>query len=402
MKICFVGMDLLPLENETFVGGTSNNVARIAKALSERGHDIYVITVDTNSIIPQKKFLSLPYANFNILPINTKHASIKSGIESITKMAFELKKLNTVKKFDIIHAHFGYSPVNLLTIFSKRLLKVPSIFTLYSPVQLKPLKDRKGIYQRFSSPLFSRIFLSSGIKTAISRNIINSLVNIGFKPDEIIHLPPVVNSCNIQEMRSERDKLGIANDAPLIMYLGNWAVWKGIDVLIESMVKLAHEFPNIKLITAWGYPYKRYTLRRREILNKIEKLGLKDNIIEFYVVKDIRKLIAISDILVAPFLNTDGVADYPLAILDAMACGKPVVATNVGGIPEIVKSKETGLLVKPNDVPALTNAVSYIINNRIITNKMGEKGRVYAIENFNVERVVKKVEGLYEGIANQR
>ena len=393
-------MDLLPLEDETFVGGTSNNVARIAKALSERGHDIYILTVDTNNISPQKKFLSLPYANFNILPVHAKHGSIKSGIESIAKMAFELKKLNTVKKFDIIHAHFGYSPVNVLTIFSKRLLKVPSIFTLYSPVQLKPLKDRKGIYQQLSSPLFSRILLSSGIKTAISRNIINSLVNIGFMRDEITHLPPVVNSCNIQEMRGKRDKPGMANDAPLILYLGNWAVWKGIDILIESMVKVVHEFPNVKLITAWGHPYKRYILRRREISNKIEKLGLKENIIEFYVVKDIRKLIAISDVLVAPFLNTNGVADYPLAILDAMACGKPLVATNVGGIPEIVKSKETGLLVKPNNVLELTNGISYIINNKIIANKMGEKGRMYAIENFDVEKVVKKLEDLYENITN--
>jgi len=273
---------------------------------------------------------------------------------------------------------------------------------LYSPIQSRIPKDRVGFPQILSSSFFSKLFLRIGIKSAVSRNTIKSLTQLGFKEEEIFYLPPMVDITKFNPSVSgskTRKELGIPEGIPTILYLGNWAVWKGIDILLESLALLKKHFPYIRLITAWGSPYQRYTQRRKEIKSTIESLGLRGNIIEVYEVINVEELIASCDIVTAPALNTDGVADYPLSILDAMACGKPVVATNTGGVPEIVYHGWNGLLVNPGYSLHLAEAFSYLLNNKEIAKRMGMEGAKYIADNFSVNHIVDKLENIYKNIS---
>jgi len=273
---------------------------------------------------------------------------------------------------------------------------------LYSPVNAKPLKDRKWIYQPLSSKFFSRFFLSNAGKiTVVSENTKKSLNGIGFEERDVVFTPPVIDTRSFESLLSKqqkREELGVSMEAPLVLYCGNWAVWKGVDVLIDAMTEIVKEYPDIKLITAWGEVYDWYDERKVAITKKIKELGLDKNVIELGIVKDIQLLMAACDVFVAPFRNTDGVADQPVSILEAMACGKPVIATNVGGIPEIVEHKINGLLVEPGDVHELKNALLYILENKNEARKMSDNAAKYIAENYGMEVAVKKMERVYEGV----
>jgi starch synthase len=81
-----------------------------------------------------------------------------------------------------------------------------------------------------------------------------------------------------------------------------------------------------------------------------------------------------------------------------MACGKPVIATNVGGVPEVVKDRVSGILVSPRDPEALHSAMNELLGDREKLKKMGNKGRIVFSENFNSEIMVDKIEELYNSL----
>ena len=401
MKICFVGVEIVPSKDGAFIGGLVNNVVRLAKGLSKNGYNIYIITSDTNNVL-KNKILSFSWGKIYPIHIHSRYGSGRNSAEFLIRVIPKILREHHEKKIDVIHFHSAYSIFalipTLLTVFSK----VPTVFTLYSPVNAKPLKDRKGIYQRLSSKFFSRFFLSNAGKiTVISENTKKSLKGIGFEERDVVFTPPVIDTRSFESLLSKqqkREELGVSMEAPLVLYCGNWAVWKGVDVLIDAMPELVKEYPDIKLVTAWGEAYDWYDERKVMISKKIKELGLDKNVIELGIVKDIQALMAACDVFVAPFRNTDGVADQPLSILEAMACGRPIVATNVGGIPEIVRHKINGLLIAPNNVHVLKNALLFILGNKNEAKKMGDNAAKYVAENYSVDVVAEKMERMYEGV----
>ena len=400
LKICFIGMEFVPTDEGIFIGGTANNAVRLAGGLANRGHRIHVITIDTNGVHPGG-IVSTPWGEIDIIPGSSRHASLRSGLESFIKISCHLLRDHRREKFDVVHTHFGFPVVGLLNVFCS-LFRLPSLFTLYSSIQPRTPKDRMGFPQLLSSPFFSKLFLRAGAKSAVSRNTINSLVQLGFSEEEIFYLPSAVDITKFNPSipgGAIKRELRISKEVPTILYLGNWAVWKGIDTLIESMSRLSQQFPNVKLITAWGMPYQRYAQRREKIRSMIESLGLRGNIVEVYEVRNVAELIAACDVVTAPSLNTDGVADYPLSILDAMACGKPVVATAVGGIPEVIHSGQNGLLVEPGDSSQLAKALSHLLTNKEVARRMGEEAAKYVAENFDLNRVASRLEEIYRNIS---
>ncbi|NOZ70090.1 MAG: glycosyltransferase family 4 protein, partial [Deferribacteres bacterium] len=108
--------------------------------------------------------------------------------------------------------------------------------------------------------------------------------------------------------------------------------------------------------------------------------------------EDIPRLLSIMDIFVHPSGVREGL---PLAVAEAMACGIPVIAGDVGGTPEIVKHGETGLLVPPGDIYALAESIAFLVENPEKAREMGMKGRELVEERFSSSLMVSKVESLY-------
>lgn len=165
-----------------------------------------------------------------------------------------------------------------------------------------------------------------------------------------------------------------------ILYVGMLIYLKGIHVLIKSMSKVVKQYPEQKLLIAGDGEY------RGELEKLVRAIKLEDNIVFLGHIdqKILREYLQNCLVMVLPSF-TEGLGRV---IAEAMACGKPVIATKVGGIPELIRDGENGFLIQPNDSEGLADKIIYFIQNPSVAYEMGEKGKKFVQEILSTEKYV--------------
>jgi len=181
-----------------------------------------------------------------------------------------------------------------------------------------------------------------------------------------------------------RDKLGIPPDALVFGTAAFFRRNKGHRFLLEAASTILGRFPAAKLLLAGDGPQKGNLLRI------IDEKQLQSAVVMPGFVEDIPRLLNSMDIFVFPSIEEA----YPNAILEAMAMNKPVVATRVGGIPDILEDGVTGYLVEPENSDAIADRVIKLLSDEQLRLKIGQKGRQVALEN-NQQIMIEKLERLY-------
>jgi len=161
----------------------------------------------------------------------------------------------------------------------------------------------------------------------------------------------------------------------------NLEYWKGIDVLLDAA----------RLVQA---PLRLEIYGRGSLQAELERRAQRDGVdARFHgFVPDLRERLAVVDVLVQP----SRADNLPLAVLEAMAAGLPVIGTRVGGIPELVVDGETGILVEPEDPPALAQALDSLAGSPGRRQELGEAGRARGIEHFSPEKGAERMVAIYE------
>jgi glycosyltransferase involved in cell wall biosynthesis len=133
---------------------------------------------------------------------------------------------------------------------------------------------------------------------------------------------------------------------------------------------------------------------RAQLAQTIEELGIQKQVQLLGARSEIPELLNTLDIFVLPSLSEG----LPMSILEAMACGLPVVATRVGGIPEVVLDGQTGILVSSQDVPQFASALETLVQQKSIRENLGSQGRQRVVEHFSRQRMVQEYQALYESL----
>lgn len=176
--------------------------------------------------------------------------------------------------------------------------------------------------------------------------------------------------------------------------IGRISPWKGQHIFIEAASLLHAEFPSVKfqIIGAPLFAEREYEQQLHELC---ERLGVVE-VIEFVgFVENVSRRIAQLDIVV--HASTSG-EPFGQVIIEGMAEQKPVVATNGGGVPEIVEDGVTGLLVPMGDAVAMANAIKFLLKNPLIAKEMGARGRERALSQFTIQMTARKVEAVYDHV----
>lgn len=161
---------------------------------------------------------------------------------------------------------------------------------------------------------------------------------------------------------------------------------KGVRELVLAFVELRKEFPSLRLEVAGSGPDGQNlfaTVREQGVADSVKFLGWVD---------DLRGVLRNWDVFALPSHDEA----LPMAILEAMAEGLPVVATNVGGIPELVEDERTGYLVQPGDVEALRTALRRLVGDSELRLRLGDQGHRLAETKFSVQRMVAEIESIYD------
>lgn len=180
--------------------------------------------------------------------------------------------------------------------------------------------------------------------------------------------------------------LGIDRDIPTIVFVGRLVELKGVSFLLKAANSILKDGVSAQFVIAGDGPLKQ------RLVEEARVLGISEHVHFIGFRKDIPKILSITDILVVPSL-WEGL---PLTVLEAMFAGKAIVATKVGGIPEASKDGDSGILVSPRDTVGLMDGILSLLKNPEKRKNMGERAKERAIKYFDVERMVKEYERIYD------
>jgi glycosyltransferase involved in cell wall biosynthesis len=191
---------------------------------------------------------------------------------------------------------------------------------------------------------------------------------------------------------SYRNELGIPRGKIVFGTIARLTEQKGHRYLLEALPKIVPECPDALFLFAGDGPL------RASLEARAAALGVERHVRFLGFRSDVVSLLAAFDAFVLPSLYEG----LPNAVLEAMACARPVIATSVDGTPEAVVHGETGLLVPPGDPAALADALLYFVRNRSLMKRMGRNGRERAVNEFGIDRQISAFDELYRKLIDHQ
>jgi glycosyltransferase involved in cell wall biosynthesis len=192
----------------------------------------------------------------------------------------------------------------------------------------------------------------------------------------------------------KRNELGIPPDSLVVGYVGWLIPIKGVTYLVNAMAEVVQRHPNSLLVLVGkGDEKGEEEIKLRE---RVASLGLEDRVRFLGWRPDVDEIMGCFDIFVLPSLN-EGMGRV---LVEAMSAGLPIVASRVGGIPDLVKHGENGLLIPPADVGALEQAISDLLSDNAKRKRMGETGKRMC-RPYSVEAMVEKIDDLYSRLVEE-
>jgi glycosyltransferase involved in cell wall biosynthesis len=183
--------------------------------------------------------------------------------------------------------------------------------------------------------------------------------------------------------------LWLPHDAPLVGNVAALVPHKGQRYLIDAAPRLLHDHPDARIVIAGEGELRdslAHQIRHHHLDKHVILAGFRPDVLSVHKAFDVFVMSSV----------TEGLGT---SLLDAMACGKPIVATSVGGIPEVVVDGETGLLVPPRDPAALAAAIARLLGDRQLRERMGAAGRARVETKFSAEHMVAKTLAVYKRVS---
>lgn len=220
----------------------------------------------------------------------------------------------------------------------------------------------------------------------------------GLKPNKVVTLYNGVELEKIDaanETEGLRASFGLEGASHLVITVANIRHVKGIDTFIRSARIVRREFPNV-LFGVIGFPEEKEHLEQLEELTR--SLGLTEHVKFLGATEKVFSLLKCSDVFCL-LSRSEGLSN---ALLEAMACGLPCVATGVGGNCEVLENNQTGFLIPPGDVTAAADRISHLLRERELAQRMGAAARQVIKIRFTMQAMTEQLVNLYESLLSGR
>lgn len=352
------------------IGGAEKDLLRFLERIDRNLFELFVICPRNGPL-----FSELEQLKISVYPMNLPSWRKFKTVFSILPAVWSLFKLIKDLQIDLVHVNdFWWVPI---TYMASRMAHVPCIAHIRS--QIEP--NRVGQY--WLRKPHRLVTVAHQIKTiAVESGVDSARISVVYSGiDTALTVNPLEGS-------RVRERYKLSPSLTVIGTVANFLPLKGYEYLIEALTKISRERSNIHCLLVGGGD-DRY----RAILE--DRVRAKDltQIVTFTgFQREIFAYITAMDIFVLPSL----LEGFPIVILEALKMGKPVVATAVGGIPEIIENNVTGLLVPPRDPTALAHKILYLLENPKIGRELGQAGQARVLERFSAQRMVTQLQSLYE------
>jgi len=359
-----------PSSAKAAISGPERQTVQVARALQQRGHQVLiaVILVDEAERVTDTT-------------LATHAREHQVGVVSLYLPArYHLPRM--VRRFaDLVHQ---YDPDVVCTQGYKADV-VAAAYGKVPTVALVPGWTAKDWKVRFFEWLDKQTLRRHSVVAIVSPAQKAEVLRYGVPPDRIFYLPTCMDVGSLQPAYSCKQIADITSCSlprKILGYVGRLSVEKGLTYLIDALAELKAKQTEVHLLIV-GEGEQRANLQAQ-----VESLGLRQAVKFLGERADARQIIGALDLLVLPSL-TEGL---PNVVLEAFAYKTPVVATAVGGVPELVKDGETGWLVPPRDPRALAQAILNVLSNPEEARRRAENAYKHLLENFTLEKQVDKWE----------
>jgi len=360
------------------VGGTEMNALRTAERLDRRRFRVTVATLrGEGPLAVRYAELGIPIERF---PIHSLYAP------ATARQAIRFARFLRRERVSIVHCHDQYS--NFFSVLSARLAGVPAVIAskrwLHSPLRYRVAN---GIGFRAASRVLAN---SAAVARSLERDdhlAPNRTVVIPNFVDESAFTPP-----SRETARHWREMLDLNDAGPIVGTIASLLPIKDHATLFRAVARLTAAWPTMRLVVVGDGPLREELETLAQTLGiaaHVRFAGHQPNVPSFHFLFDVSALTSVSE-------------GFPNSLVEAMAAGRPIVATNVGGVPDAVRHEENGLLVSPNDPSALAAALHAMLSNQERREQMGAAGARRARTEFHATAVVASLTRLYDELLSER
>lgn len=251
-----------------------------------------------------------------------------------------------------------------------------------------PLKNRWRY--RFAYNILATHLLANSHAT--KRALLRNAPWLNEKRIEVIHNGIALEAFVQSARRSLRKEWNIAPHTPVLGFVGQLDERKGLGVLLSAFALIHQRMPEARLVLAGEGPL------REMIASEAREKGWEENLILAGFVKDVAAVMQTIDVLLLPSY-WEG---FGIVIIEAMACGKPVITTNISSMPEIVEHERTGYLIAPGEVEILASRALELLQDRALRERMGQAGRERAALHFSHDTMIARLEALFARALQER
>lgn len=363
---------------------------REAKQLSKRGHRFFIVTCRQHGFPKFEIVDGIPVYRVSCIMI----PNIRYPIPNLFQLTNTI--IRVIKKYRIELLDFWNHEylTTLPVVFLRKIVKVPITVSVGGLPGINWFYGEKIVdFIGLTHSLFiAKLILmrADGIRLEFY-SLSEVLSRLGI-PNNKIHTVKRGVHTKVFRLRKNGEKkkteLGINKGNVVILYVGRLEKIKGLEYLVETAKQLLKEYNHLTFVFAGeGTLRQKYEEMTRSIRENVMFLGFRS---------DVYQLMNAADIFVLPSRSEA----HPISVLEAKACGLPVIASKVGGVPEIVRDGVNGRCVKPKSVEKLTEALRELIDNPSLAKKMGKKGRIFVKQHFSEEVVTNNVEKYYQKLVS--
>jgi len=358
------------------VGGSGVIATELGKMLAEKGHEVHFITSST----PFR--LNKTYPNIFNHQVDINTYSVFQYAPYDIALATKISEVIKNEGLDLLHVHYAI-PHAVCAILGRDMAgsNIGIVTTLHG-TDITVLGSDSSLKEAIRYGIEK-----SDIVTAVSNSLRDQTYEL-IQPDKTIET--VYNFVDEREYhpKSEtklKEQLGIDAAEKVMIHVSNFRNVKRVQDVIKTF-SLAHQQINCKLLLVGDGPEMGRIIqqvRDLEIEEHVLFLGKRDDLAEFYSISDIKLLLSEKEA-------------FGLVLLEAMACGVPVIGTNIGGMPEIIDPGVNGFLVELGDTEQAARYAIDILSDEVLLQKLRQGALDTVSEHFHSSKILEQYEGLYE------
>jgi glycosyltransferase involved in cell wall biosynthesis len=356
-----------------FVGGAERQLQQLSARLKARGVEVSVLT---------RRYGNLPA--FEIVDGVPVHRLPAPGPKPLAALIFIASALWRIRQLhpQVVHAHELLSPATV-ALNAKRLFGSRAVAKVLGGGKngdISKIRERSGEARMRDLRENLDAFI------AVSREIDGELEQAGVQAEKRFYIPNGVDTERFAPLAAEdkthiRMDLGLDPTAPTVVYIGRLHPAKRVDLLLEAWPVVRASHPSARLLVI-GSGEEEPALRAMQVAG-VDFLGQKEEVLPY---------LRAADVYVLPS-SREGLSN---SMLEALAAGLPVIATAVGGTPDVIRHEQDGLLIPPDDGDALQSALLRLLGDVQLQKQLGAQGRARIVAEYSLEAAVERVMRLYE------